>query len=51
MIIISLVEEYILPVFTKSSMLLKDTVSTDAVLHAQLFPKLVTDYKLISEDV
>ena len=42
-IIVSLVEKYVLAVFALTCILLECTIPTDAVFHAQLFPKLVTD--------
>ena len=44
MLVIRLVEEHILAVVTLSGVLLQDTFAADSVLHAQLFPELVTDY-------
>jgi hypothetical protein len=44
MIIISLIEEHILPILTEGSMLLQDTVPAYTMLHAELLPKLIADY-------
>jgi hypothetical protein len=42
-LVVSLVEEDIFPVVTLRCVLLKNAVSGDAVLHAELLPELVTD--------
>ena len=44
MLIVSLIEEDIFSIVSLGGILLKNTLSTDAVLHAELLPELVTDY-------
>ena len=44
-VIISLVEKYVLAVLTLACVFFECSVSTDAVLHAKLFPKLIADCK------
>ena len=45
MLIVSLIEEDIFSIVALSGILLKNTLSADAVLHAELLPELVTDYE------
>ena len=42
-LIVSLIEEHILPIVSLLSILLQHSLSADSMLHAQLFPELVTD--------
>jgi hypothetical protein len=42
-LVVSLIEEHIFAVVPLRCVLLKNALSADAVLHAKLFPKFVTD--------
>lgn len=43
MLVVRLVEEDIFPVVTLLSVLLKDAIAADSMLHAELLPKLVAN--------
>jgi hypothetical protein len=43
MVVVSLVEKNILPIFALGRVIFEGSVPADAVLHAQLLPKLISD--------
>jgi hypothetical protein len=45
MLIISLVEEDVFPVITLCGILLQNALWVDSMLHAELFPEFISNYK------